>query len=341
VTEVVNISETADNQVAAASDASTADSKLPFFVTEEFAKLFELGEVVLHSNGVPARTIHYCCFQPVDANAREKLPLIVWMHGHGDDELKRSKVGQLKHIRELVFGDVTDATKFRFCLLAVRCPVNEPWTSPLQCDECPDVCDAAEVTVHIVNRLVEQLPVDRDRIYLVGLSSGGTASWEMARRHPHLFAAVAPLASAGAGDRDLTLLRDVPIWTFHVTTDPMVDVELVRDTVRRLQQIGGSCALTETSDEPHDCWGAAFFKYGLLDWLFAQRRGATDAPPPGQSNSYREHLDAQRIARGAAQYWPQTLVALGVVAVLWLVRRERRKIVAARSPRDPPPAGEP
>jgi predicted peptidase len=302
--------------------------KLSTFLSEDFIKLLEPGEFTVHQNGRPSRTLYYRLFRPVGESRSGKLPLIVWMHGHGDDELNLHNVGQFKYVNELVFPDLSQVSEYQFYLLAVQCPQSESWTSNAVCDECQTSCDAAEVTTTIVGDLVQRLPIDEDRIYLVGISSGGTASWEVAKRHPNLFAAVAPLASAGGGVDRLERLKDVPIWAFHVTDDE-VSVTLVRSTIDQLQQLGGNCALTETSGHPHDCWGPAFLQYHLLDWLLAQRRGARDCPPPGDFvSAIARSGTLGRWLLATAEHWPQLLAVAAVVAIAWVVRRERSRFRA-------------
>ena len=42
-----------------------------------------------------------------------------------------------------------------------------------------------------------EFPVDRDRIYITGLSMGGFATWESLMRHPQMFAAAIPVCGGG------------------------------------------------------------------------------------------------------------------------------------------------
>lgn len=305
-----------------------APEKVPYFVSEELVKLCEPGQFTVHQNGQPSRTLDYRLFQPARNDRREEFPLFVWMHGHGEHELLYRNVGQLKHIKDLMFPDLTDPSKFRFYLLAVQCPKDELWISEYtSCDECTTACDPAEVTILIVEHLIQMLPIDKDRIYLVGISSGGTASWKMARRHPDLFAAVAPLASAGGDNEGLERITGVPIWAFHVTDDPDASVELVRATINQLLRLGANCALTETQGEPHDCWGTAFRDFGLSQWLMAQRRGNSNSPPPGTFiSAVARWGPLGRSLIAASRYWPQLSVVAILVSIYWLVRRERKTL---------------
>ncbi|MFO0949296.1 MAG: dienelactone hydrolase family protein, partial [Planctomycetota bacterium] len=134
----------------------------------------------------------------------------------------------------------------------------------------------------VVLDLLARLPVDRERIYLAGLSSGGNGCWEFAKRHPELFAAVAPMAAGYSSTEGLCRLVSIPIWVFHGSDDASVSAEGARRMTQRLRELGGNVCLTEISTTSHDCWTAAFGEYRRLDWLLTQRRGVQNlGHPPG------------------------------------------------------------
>jgi len=306
---------------------AAAPNDVPFFISEELVKLCEPGQFAVHKDGQPDRTLNYRLFKPTQVHDSERFPIIIWMHGHGDHELSYYNVGQLKHIKDLVFPNLTNPSIYRFYLLAVQCPKDEQWTCTGQsCDECSGPCDAAAVTIMIAKQLMKQLPIDADRVYLVGISSGGTAAWEMAKRRPDFFAAVAPLASAGGGTAKLDLIKGIPIWAFHVKEDPDVSVAYDRSTIAELLTLGGNCALTETHGEPHDCWGTAFLKYDLLHWLMSQRRGALDSPRPGTLiSAVARSGPFGRFLIVLFHSWPQFAALTAIVALCWVLRRELKK----------------
>jgi predicted peptidase len=71
--------------------------------------------------------------------------------------------------------------------------------------------DMISVTDAILSDLLQEFPIDRARIYLAGISSGGTGCWQYSLRLPKRFAAVAPMAGSrqrrwkccgGCGERE-------------------------------------------------------------------------------------------------------------------------------------------
>jgi predicted peptidase len=176
-------------------------------------------------------------------------------------------VENLKSI-ELLFDGWHDREQFPCYVVASQCPKSHPkWVSG------PSEEEPLTILKAIVDGLLKELPIDDRRIYITGLSSGGDGAWEMMLRHPELFAAGAPLASAGSQRADISALKGIPIWTFHVRADPGVSVLGVRQTVQRLQQQGGKACLTETPGTSHDCWRTAFRDFRIMDWLLAQEKG--------------------------------------------------------------------
>jgi polyhydroxybutyrate depolymerase len=51
-------------------------------------------------------------------------------------------------------------------------------------------------TLKIISRIKKELCIDSKRIYVTGYSNGAFMSYELALRHPELFAAIAPNAGS-------------------------------------------------------------------------------------------------------------------------------------------------
>ena len=55
---------------------------------------------------------------------------------------------------------------------------------------------AVQHLVELLDAIIKNYDVDEDRIYLTGLSMGGSGSWRLAADHPDRFAAVVPICGA-------------------------------------------------------------------------------------------------------------------------------------------------
>jgi dienelactone hydrolase len=202
--------------------------------------------------------------------------------------------------------------------MAYQCPFERRTWSAGPPEEQP-----LAVAKAIIDELLQKYPIDPNRIYLSGVSSGGTGCWEMLDRYPELFAAAAPLASAGSPAADLSGLVDIPIWAFHTRDDPGSDINLVRQTVARLKAIGGKAYLTETPGHTHDCWNAAFNDFRYVDWLLAQRKGGDGIEPRYSTLTNSVGLVKQDIVATGPQYYLPLPVA--AICVYWFLRRRYRK----------------
>jgi predicted peptidase len=241
--------------------------------------LFDEGDFAIRRPGVTEETFLFRLFVPKaarDGVCMNKYPVIVWLHGHGELEFESRNGGQLLHIQECVLSQFALSTDCEFYLLVVRCPsMKRPWFgNSLRTKE--RLIEPGEAVVAILDELMAQQPIDPDRVSVVGLSSGGTAAWELAIRHPDRFAAIAPTASSGADLTRIDALRHIPVWAFHSLRDSSSLRNGTLASINALRSIGGHAWFTEVPArglDYHNAWQEAFSEHGLLQWLLNQRRG--------------------------------------------------------------------
>jgi predicted peptidase len=150
----------------------------------------------------------------------------------------------------------------------------------------------------LLNHTKRILPIDEDRIYLSGVSSGGTACWEMIKRYPNQFAASVPMAFEAADDSRIDLLANVPIWAFHSSSDPGIPVASNRDFIASIKARGYPSVLTEIATDSHDCWTKAFDQYQVIDWMLIQKRGKAPTLPADPSQTKLTGLALPLLACG-------------------------------------------
>jgi predicted peptidase len=203
---------------------------------------------------------------------------MIWLHGWGDRGEDNSK--QLTWINVIFEANGDHPPLF---ILVPQHHLNEHWLEPAE----GQPHDALWVTNKILQELLVKYSIDRDRVYVVGISSGGYATWEFAIRHADRIAAAAPMSSAfGRGLSSASKLSQVPICAFNSAADKRSPAEHVRPLTDAIRQAGGSAELIETDGDGlwyHDSWTRAFKDYHLLDWLLAQRRGQPATPFPSIS----------------------------------------------------------
>jgi predicted peptidase len=187
----------------------------------------------------------------------DPVPLLLFLHGAGErgDDLEKLKVhGPPKMIEA--------GHKFPAIVVSPQCPEESWW---------PREVDAL---IGLLDQIEKAYNVDKQRIYVTGLSMGGYGTWHLGGRQPGRFAALVPICGGGdrAGARDLGQ-EGVPIWAFHGDHDFVVpvteSVEMVNGVNR---QRNGRARLTVFPDTDHNSWDPAYENEEMWEWLFAQKR---------------------------------------------------------------------
>ena len=185
-----------------------------------------------------------------------KYPLMIFLHGSGESgrDIEKVKVnGPPKFL--------DTRTDFPFIVASPQAPMSRTGFD-------------MEALNLMLENLLQRLPIDRDRVYLTGLSMGGYWSYDWASQHPELFAAVAPIS--GAWDpADACNLKTVPIWAFHGALDDVVNPADDQAMVDAIKACGGDITYTVYPDVGHGAWEPAYADPKLYDWLLSHRRGQT------------------------------------------------------------------
>ena len=131
-----------------------------------------------------------------------------------------------------------------------------------------------------MDQITTQHNVDRNRVYLTGLSMGGYGAWSLGLAHPERFAALAPICGGGerisvmlASRNHLDDLVQLPIWAFHGAQDPVVPLEESQRMVDAMKRLGvADVRLTVYPEARHDAWTQTYADEEFFDWLFKQTR---------------------------------------------------------------------
>jgi len=171
--------------------------------------------------------------------------------------------------------------------------------------------DAEALVLAVLAEVSRAYRVDPDRVFLTGMSNGGTGTFLIGLNHADRFAALIPMAAAFP--RGLYPLLEnaarVPLYLIHGARDQVMPVQYSRDLVDHLRERGFEVVYRE-HDKEHPVAGGHFFPReelpDLIEWLSARRR----TPPPRAVTLVhdRDHLDRlwwARIdeTRGAASFW--------------------------------------
>ena len=219
-------------------------------------------------------TIPYRFAAPKAVEQGKKYPLVILFHGAG--ERGTNNVAQLVHGATDLLNYMREKGIEGY-FIAGQCPagkqwVDTPWNKRTHAmPETPS--ESMALMIELIEKTMKELPVDRNRVLVTGISMGGYGTWDIVQRHPDWFAAAMPCC--GGGDTALAeKIRDVPIWTFHGDRDTTVPVRRSRDMVAALWAIDGKIRYREYPGVGHGCWGATYADWDkVLSWFFTQRKG--------------------------------------------------------------------
>ncbi|MCA9159736.1 MAG: dienelactone hydrolase family protein [Planctomycetales bacterium] len=200
--------------------------------------------------------VPYLLYLPENYKPGVALPVMLFLHGRGESNGPLSLVAK--------WGPpllVAEGKKFPYILLSPQCPKEDNWGSDTQQSRLIELLDS----------IVEEFSGDITRIYLTGLSMGGSGSWRMAADHPEHFAAVVPICGRGQ-TADADKLKSLPIWVFCGDQDGVFKAN--EEMVQAIQQAGSqTIRFTSLEHFGHNSWSAAYASPDLYQWLDKQSLG--------------------------------------------------------------------
>ena len=188
----------------------------------------------------------------------EKQPAILFLHGAG------TRGRDLEILKGNPFFRHTAAKDLPAAVFAPQCQQSS-WF------------DIFGELLGFTDSLTQRGDLDTERIYLVGVSMGAYAAWQLAMSRPDTFAALMPLCGGGmywlAGR-----LASTPVWAFHGKLDDTVSVDESIRMVNAVNRNGGSAILTVYPKAGHNCWDATFSDDCCWNWLFSNTKNAYRHP---------------------------------------------------------------
>jgi predicted peptidase len=205
-------------------------------------------------NGERDVTLRYWLYLPegYDAKASEKWPLVLFLHGAGErgDDLEKVKIHGPPKL-------VAKGKQFPFILVSPQVPTGDRWHA----DELAKLLDS----------LANTLRIDTQRLYVTGLSMGGSGTWSLVSAYPDKFAAAMPLC--GRGDLEAApKLAKTPIWVLVGGKDRDQTVQNCEEMANALAKAGCNGRFTLYFQLPHDCWTVTYDNPQTYEWLLSHKR---------------------------------------------------------------------
>ncbi len=214
----------------------------------------------------------------------KKYPLILFLHGAGE---RGSDNRQQLRIAGDFFASPSVRRQGPAWVVIPQCPADdfwvagqlhlpERWPGRLGFEFHADapMRPVMKLTTQLLDAFLASGQVDNERVYLAGVSLGAMGAFDLLSRRPSTFAAA--LAICGGGNLAATAryAKGLPIWVFHGSADPVVNVEYSRTIVKALRKHGALVRYSEYPGVGHNSWNKALAEPELVKWLLEQRRNA-------------------------------------------------------------------
>ena len=225
-------------------------------------------QVVTYRSSVDDSDQPYALYVPPAVDPGRAYPVVISLHGENSNHLMNLRQVFGKGPRP---GETTDeGARYLPRLPDVPFLVAAP------------LARGAVVAAGIVERdvydmladLKRRFPIDDDRIYLTGVSTGGGTALRLALTRPDVWAAVAavcPVLPEGL-DELLPNATNVPLRIYGGEFDPLVPASQLRDFQKRLLAAGVNVEYIEYPRVRHNAWDNAYRGGGIFEWFAARSR---------------------------------------------------------------------
>lgn len=215
-----------------------------------------------------------------------KFPAVIFLHGigergNGTNELLRvSSIGPTSYVKW---------TSWRPDVIMIA----PQWSG--------STWPSAEMVDQVVNYVIANYRVNKDQIYLTGLSMGGGAAWDYASStvaRATKLAALLPVCGYSGGWNGGKVIADagLPVFATHNNGDPTVPYSMSVNWVNNINAAGvkPAAVLKTFISGTHNAWDSTYNpalkpfqgKLNWLEWLLQYNRGNTSPPviiPPVDS----------------------------------------------------------
>ena len=221
-------------------------------------------------------SLPYRFLLPENYSHNQKYPLLIFLHGAGergdDNEL------QLFHGSNL-FLDKKFREKHPAIIVFPQCPKGSYWATiidrpePLkfQYSKSPKNNPILSLVEGIIDDFIKKYKVDKQRIYIGGLSMGGMGTFEMVYRNPRTFAAAFAICG-GANPKISKRIRHTSWRIDHGDRDnvvPIIHSELMYKAMKE-EKIDVIFKIHKGVN--HNSWDNVFSDSDFIPWLFSKSK---------------------------------------------------------------------
>lgn len=187
--------------------------------------------------------------------------LLIYLHeapSRGDDNVTQLQEVSVDSIYRYLAKRYIPAT-----VVVPQCPAGQGWSGRIR-----------RAVYELAKSYISAGKADRNRIYVVGNSIGGTGTWCQLSNYPGFYAAAMPIAGNPSG-YDAANVATTPVYTVMGTADTMMPLSNVESFMSEIIAAGGTIKLDVCEGWDHVTTCDRSYTEERLDWLFSQARSSS------------------------------------------------------------------
>ncbi len=198
--------------------------------------------------------MNYIVYTP-DCKDMSELPLMIYLHGAGE------RGTNVQHIEKIgVPKMINEGREYEAVVLCPQCPAQFVWDNIV-----------VELKA-LIDKIVDEYHIKKDRICITGSSMGGFGTWMMGLTYRNFFSAIGPVAGGAMAWRCYNL-KTTPVFAIHGDKDEAVSLEYSQFCVNVINGFNGNVKFKILKGYGHnDGIDKAYKDTELTDWLLKQRR---------------------------------------------------------------------
>ncbi|RYZ29262.1 MAG: phospholipase [Chitinophagaceae bacterium] len=232
-----------------------------------------------HFYNAPELNLPYRLLKPESFDTSKQYPLVIFLHGsneRGFDNKAQLNIGGHFFLRDSI------RKNYPAFVLFPQCPTVDTWayfaveetsTSGQGDFKFPfrkKPTEVSAVLIRLIDSLQQVYKIDRQRIYIGGLSQGGMGVLDLIARYPDRFTAGFSICGADNSSTAKNFAGKVALWLFHGRNDDVIPVSFSQSYYQKLRKGKADVRYSEYSNVQHNSWVNAFAEPELMLWLFSR-----------------------------------------------------------------------
>jgi pimeloyl-ACP methyl ester carboxylesterase len=243
-------------------------------------------------------TLKYVAYGPQNLEPGKTYPFLLFLHGSCAVCVTHQRI--LRESNLQLWHDYDRNAQREPTFLVAPAGGRGGWTNEAR----------SAAVLELVDELIAEFPIDRQRIYIQGFSMGGAGTWHFLQERPGFFAAANPQA-IGGGVVDAEKVKDTPIWATVGSDDAAQRVDQLTANISRIRLANGDprgASTHVTAVNPRftifpatghgGAQGGTQRIPGFVDWMYSQINDGNTPPvvrfirPTPAIGAYRTSVSA-------------------------------------------------